>query len=61
MICNDEPSATDNCRSHVPAALGLSAFKEYLAVMYYDVNWLASADTNNRSHDLAFPPGPGRP
>ncbi|WP_162913076.1 DUF6929 family protein [Rhodospirillaceae bacterium SYSU D60014] len=58
MIYDDGPSDADDRPPHVRAASGLSAFKEYLAVIQDDANWLALIDAADRIHALPLPPGP---
>ena len=43
---------------HVRAASGLSAFREYLAVIQDDANWLALIDGDRRVRAIPLPPGP---
>jgi hypothetical protein len=54
----DGPSDADDRPPHVRAASGLVAFREYLAVIQDDANWLALLDANDRVHALPLPPGP---
>jgi hypothetical protein len=54
----DGPSDADDRPPHVRAASGLVAFKEYLAVIQDDANWLALIDDDDRVHALPLPPGP---
>ena len=43
---------------HVRAASGLSAFREYLAVIQDDANWLALIDAQDRIKAVPLPPSP---
>ena len=54
----DGPSDADDRPPHVRAASGLVAFKEYLAVIQDDANWLALIDDDDQVHALPLPPGP---
>src|SRR3546814_15500426 len=58
MSYHEGPSDADDRPAHVRAASGLSAFKEYLAVIQDDANWLALIDADGRIHALPLPPGP---
>ncbi len=58
MTYDAGPSEPDDRPPHVRAASGLSAFKEYLAVIQDDANWLALIDADGRIHALPLPPGP---
>jgi hypothetical protein len=58
MTYDEGPSEPDDRPPHVRAASGLSAFKEYLAVIQDDANWLALIDADGRVHALPLPPGP---
>jgi hypothetical protein len=58
MTYADGPSDADDRPPHVRAASGLVAFKEYLAVIQDDANWLALIDEDDRVHALPLPPGP---
>ena len=58
MAYDQGASGPDDRPPHVRAASGLSAFKEYLAVIQDDTNWLALIDADGRIHALPLPPGP---
>lgn len=58
MVYDEGPSDAEDRPPHVRAASGLSAFKEYLAVIQDDANWLALIDADDRVHALPLPPGP---
>lgn len=58
MVYDDGPCDIQDRPPHVRAASGLSAFKEYLAVVQDDANWLALIDANDRIHAVPLPPGP---
>jgi hypothetical protein len=58
MTYADGPSEADDRPPHVRAASGLVAFREYLAVIQDDANWLALIDEDDRVHALPLPPGP---
>lgn len=58
MVYADGPSEADDRPPHVRAASGLVGFREYLAVIQDDANWLALIDEEDRIHALPLPPGP---
>jgi hypothetical protein len=58
MTYADGRSDADDRPPHVRAASGLVAFREYLAVIQDDANWLALIDDDDRVHALPLPPGP---
>jgi hypothetical protein len=58
MTYADGSSDADDRPPHVRAASGLVAFREYLAVIQDDANWLALIDEDDRVHALPLPPGP---
>lgn len=55
MSYNDGPSDEHDRPPHVRAASGLSMFKEYLAVVQDDANWLALIDGDDVVHALPLP------
>lgn len=59
MIYADGPSDDDDRPPHVLAASGLSIFREYLAVVQDDANWLALIDPDQRVSAIPLPCGPG--
>lgn len=59
MLYEDGPSDVDDRPPHVRAASGLTHFREYLAVIQDDANWLALIDADDRIHALPLPPAPG--
>ena len=58
MVYDDGPSATADRPPYVRAASGLSTFREHLAVVQDDANWLALIDMEDRIRALPLPPGP---
>jgi len=58
MTYLEGPSEADDRPPHVRAASGLVAFKEYLAVIQDDANWLALVDADDQVHAVALPPAP---
>lgn len=58
MVYEDGPSEEEDRPPHVRAASGLSAFREYLAVIQDDANWLALIDAEQRVLAVPLPPGP---
>ena len=58
MVYEDGPSDEEDRPPHVRAASGLSAFREYLAVIQDDANWLALIDADQRILAVPLPPGP---
>ena len=59
MIYDEGPYEEEDRPPHVRAASGLSVFREYLAVIQDDANWLALIDADGRVHALPLPAGPG--
>ncbi|HEV2078586.1 MAG TPA: hypothetical protein VGR19_01635 [Allosphingosinicella sp.] len=58
MVYEDGPSDEEDRPPHVRAASGLSVFREYLAVIQDDANWLALIDSEQRVLAVPLPPGP---
>ncbi|UUR07828.1 DUF6929 family protein [Sphingomonas glaciei] len=58
MTYADGPSEDDDRPPHVRAASGLSAFREYLAVIQDDANWLALIDADQQVTAVPLPPSP---
>src|SRR5688572_1473334 len=58
MTYVDGPSEDDDRPPHVRAASGLSAFREYLAVIQDDANWLALIDADQQVTAVPLPPSP---
>jgi hypothetical protein len=58
MTYQEGPSDEEDRPSHVRAASGLSAFREYLAVIQDDANWLALIDANQQITAVPLPPSP---
>jgi hypothetical protein len=58
MIYREGPSDDDDRPPHVRAASGLSAFREYLAVIQDDANWLALIDSDQQVTAVPLPPSP---
>lgn len=58
MIYEEGPSDEEDRPPHVRAASGLSAFREYLAVIQDDANWLALIDPEQRVTAVPLPPSP---
>lgn len=58
MIYQEGPSADEDRPPHVRAASGLSTFREYLAVIQDDANWLGLIDGNQRIVAVPLPPAP---
>lgn len=56
MTYADGPSEEDDRPPHVRAASGLSAFREKLAVIQDDANWLALIDAHQQVTALPLPP-----
>lgn len=56
MIYADGPSQEEDRPPHVLAASGLSNFREYLAVIQDDANWLALIDAEQRISAVPLPP-----
>lgn len=58
MTYLDGPSDEDDRPPHVRAASGLSAFRECLAVIQDDANWLALIDADQQVTAVPLPPSP---
>lgn len=58
MTYREGPSDDDDRPPHVRAASGLSAFREYLAVIQDDANWLALIDSDQQVTAVPLPPSP---
>jgi hypothetical protein len=58
MTYREGPSDDDDRPPHVRAASGLSAFREYLAVIQDDANWLALIDADQQVTAVPLPPSP---
>ena len=58
MIYAEGPSDAEDRPAHVRAASGLSAFREYIAVIQDDANWLALIDAEQRVTAVPLPPSP---
>lgn len=58
MIYYEGPSDEEDRPPHVRAASGLSAFREYLAVIQDDANWLGLIDGDQRIVAVPLPPAP---
>lgn len=58
MTYYDGDSQDDDKPPHVRAASGLVAFKEYLAVVQDDANWLALVDDDDTVYGLPLPASP---
>jgi hypothetical protein len=58
MTYREGPSENDDRPPHVRAASGLSAFREYLAVIQDDANWLALIDAEQQVTAIPLPPSP---
>lgn len=58
MTYHDGPSDEEDRPPHVRAASGLSAFREYLAVIQDDANWLALIDADQQVTAVPLPPSP---
>ena len=58
MAYCDGPSKEDDRPPHVRAASGLSAFRERLAVIQDDANWLALIDSEQKVTAIPLPPSP---
>jgi hypothetical protein len=58
MTYRNGPSDEDDRPPHVRAASGLSAFREYLAVIQDDANWLALIDADQQVTAVPLPPSP---
>jgi hypothetical protein len=58
MIYQEGESVEEDRPAHVRAASGMSAFKEYLAVIQDDANWLALIDGDQQVTAVPLPPSP---
>lgn len=58
MTYREGPSEDEDRPPHVRAASGLSAFREYLAVIQDDANWLALIDAERQVTAVPLPPSP---
>lgn len=58
MTYQEGPSEEDDRPPHVRAASGLSAFREHIAVIQDDANWLALIDTDRKVTAVPLPPSP---
>lgn len=58
MIYEEGASIQEDRPAHVRAASGMSAFREYLAVIQDDANWLALIDGDQRVVAVPLPPSP---
>jgi hypothetical protein len=58
MIYQEGASDEEDRPAHVRAASGMSAFREYLAVIQDDANWLALIDGNQRVLAVPLPRSP---
>lgn len=58
MTYAEGPSEAEDRPSHVRAASGLSAFREYLAVIQDDCNWLALIDRDQQITAVPLPKSP---
>ena len=58
MTYADDPSDATDHHPHVRAASGMTHFREYLAVVQDDANWLALIDGDDTVHALPLPPRP---
>ena len=58
MVYAEGPSRSEDRPPHVRAASSLSNFREYLAVVQDDANWLALIDKDQRVTAVPLPPGP---
>jgi hypothetical protein len=58
MTYHEGPSDEADRPPHVRAASGLSAFREYLAVVQDDANWLALIDADQQVTAVPLPPSP---
>jgi hypothetical protein len=56
MTYRDGPSDKDDRPPHVRAASGLSAFREWIAVIQDDANWLALIDADQQVTAVPLPP-----
>jgi hypothetical protein len=58
MVYEEGASDADDRPAHVRAASGLSAFREHLAVIQDDANWLALIDKDQRVRAVPLPTSP---
>lgn len=58
MVYADDPSDERDRHPHVRAASGIAFFREYLAIVQDDANWLALIDADDSVHALPLPPSP---
>ena len=58
LAYNDGASKEDDRPAFVRAASGLSAYREYLAVVQDDANWLALIDADQQVTAVPLPPSP---
>lgn len=58
MSYREGPSTEKDRPAHVRAASGLSAFREYIAVIQDDANWLALVDADQQVTAVPLPPSP---
>lgn len=58
MVYAEGPSRSEDRPPHVRAASSLSTFREYLAVVQDDANWLALIDKDQRVTAVPLPPSP---
>jgi hypothetical protein len=58
LTYRDGPSDKCDRPPHVRAASGLSAFREYLAIIQDDANWLALIDRDQQITAVPLPPSP---
>ena len=59
MVYQEGASEDEDRPPHVRAASGMSAFREYLAVIQDDANWLALIDGDRKVMAVPLPPSPG--
>ena len=59
MVYADDPSDETGHHPHVRAASGMTFFREYLAIVQDDANWLALIDQDDVAHALPLPRSPG--
>lgn len=58
MVYEEGPSEAEDRPAHVRAASGLSAFREYIAVIQDDANWLALIGPDDKVTAVPLPPSP---
>lgn len=58
MVYEEGPSDEEDRPAYVRAASALSGFREYLAVIQDDANWLALVDAEQRVTAVPLPPSP---